>query len=416
MNLYIVCHDYPFGMGEPYLENELIVIQNKFDKVYIILPEYTLGAKKESHFMPQGSQVITFDIKPSKERSKSILKALTIADFYKEMFTVLFKYKQFLTFARLKNLVSYFSKSQAFINEFDTQLKDKIKPGDVLYTYWCTEYTYAIAKLQNKYNVKAITRMHGWDVYYERNVNNYLPLRPAIFNMLKSIYVVSNNGRNYLLNKISAKYSNKIKASYLGTLNPSFTQTNKVADLHIVSLSNIVPVKQLNKIIDALCLIDDIHIIWTHIGGDYNQNTNFNEFEKNVKEKLKDKFNIRYELLGNKNKSEVYSLLENSGYHCMVNTSNYEGLPVSFMEALSFGIPIIAPNVGGIPEIVEHGVNGFLTEVRPKPQAIANAIKLMAKLDNNQYTTIRSNAYKVWENKFNAEKNYTEFAEDIKSL
>jgi glycosyltransferase involved in cell wall biosynthesis len=40
--------------------------------------------------------------------------------------------------------------------------------------------------------------------------------------------------------------------------------------------------------------------------------------------------------------------------------SYFEGLPVSILEAMSFGKPVIATNVGGIPSIVKEGHNGWL--------------------------------------------------------
>ena len=40
--------------------------------------------------------------------------------------------------------------------------------------------------------------------------------------------------------------------------------------------------------------------------------------------------------------------------------SRHEGLGSSLLDALQFGIPIIASNIGGIPELIEHRVNGYL--------------------------------------------------------
>lgn len=412
MNLFVICNDYPYGIGEPYFENEMIVNESKFNKIYLIIPEFDINGAEQLFYLPANAVIVPIHIKAGLSKPKAALKAFLSADFYGEIFSILFKYRQLPTVSRLKTLINYYAKSAVFTEQFLAKLNGGINTGDVLYTYWCTEYTYAISKLKHSLGTKAVTRIHGWDVYYERSINNYLPLRGAIFNKLDAVYPVSENGRKYLLNKTSDKFSKKIRTAYLGTLDGNYIDTPKGTDLHIFSLSNIVPVKQLSKIIDALVLINDVHIIWTHIGG----GDGLDEFTKEAKTKLKDKTNIRFEMLGSKHKTEVYQLLANSGYHCLVNTSNYEGLPVSFMEALSFGIPIIAPNVGGIPEIVEHGVNGFLTEVRPSPQAIANAIKQMAKLNAQEYNAMRKNAYKVWETKFNAVKNYTEFAADLATL
>ena len=51
-----------------------------------------------------------------------------------------------------------------------------------------------------------------------------------------------------------------------------------------------------------------------------------------------------------------------------------EGLPISVLEAMSYELPIISTRVGGIPEILEDGTNGFIMEPGDK-KAIKEAIE-----------------------------------------
>jgi glycosyltransferase involved in cell wall biosynthesis len=79
-----------------------------------------------------------------------------------------------------------------------------------------------------------------------------------------------------------------------------------------------------------------------------------------------------------------------------VLTSISEGFPLSILEALGAGIPVVASCVGGIPEIVKNGENGFLTPPK-QPQLFAeNIIRLikdeilLEKMRRNAHQCIRS--------------------------
>jgi L-malate glycosyltransferase len=66
-----------------------------------------------------------------------------------------------------------------------------------------------------------------------------------------------------------------------------------------------------------------------------------------------------------------------AGADLFLLASHHEGLPVTVMEALTLGVPVVAPRVGGLPEVVESERNGIL--VTPdSPAALAAAVERVA--------------------------------------
>jgi len=65
-------------------------------------------------------------------------------------------------------------------------------------------------------------------------------------------------------------------------------------------------------------------------------------------------------------------------------SSIFEGLPIALLEAMAMKCPPVCTAVGGIPEIVKHGENGFLVEPR-QPEALAAAVAgLLSSTDSRQ--------------------------------
>lgn len=81
--------------------------------------------------------------------------------------------------------------------------------------------------------------------------------------------------------------------------------------------------------------------------------------------------------------TNVDNLLLNS--RVFVLSTHYEGLPISILEAMRAGVPVVATEVNGVPEQVENGVTGFLVP-RSDPQALANA--LLRLLNDSQLRKI----------------------------
>lgn len=63
---------------------------------------------------------------------------------------------------------------------------------------------------------------------------------------------------------------------------------------------------------------------------------------------------------GKLSKDEWIELSQN--YNMFINTTNFDNMPVSVIEAMALGLPIVSTNVGGMPFLVEHNHEGILVE------------------------------------------------------
>ncbi|MEA5115927.1 MAG: glycosyltransferase family 4 protein [Geobacteraceae bacterium] len=89
------------------------------------------------------------------------------------------------------------------------------------------------------------------------------------------------------------------------------------------------------------------------------------------------------------------------GLDLYINTSLHEGIPMTILEAMGHGLPIIAPAVGGITEIIEDGKEGFLIDTR-NPQDFAEKC-LLLKNDRELWERMSRAALEKAERCFSAE-------------
>ena len=81
----------------------------------------------------------------------------------------------------------------------------------------------------------------------------------------------------------------------------------------------------------------------------------------------------------------------------MLLISKSEGLPMTLVESQEMGIPIIATPVGGVPEIVEDDINGFI--VKPDIVEIYKKMEVLL-LNKEKYINMCKNSKKQFHKKF----------------
>ena len=110
---------------------------------------------------------------------------------------------------------------------------------------------------------------------------------------------------------------------------------------------------------------------------------------------------------------EIIRFYLNHNVNLFVNTSLSEGLPVSMMEAASCGIPIVATAVGGTPEIVQHDINGYTVPKDCDAETLMQSIESILTLPISKYDLMCQNSRRLYEEHFNATKNYQNFCQEF---
>jgi glycosyltransferase involved in cell wall biosynthesis len=122
-------------------------------------------------------------------------------------------------------------------------------------------------------------------------------------------------------------------------------------DLVFIHIARHHPQKNQKLLIDSfnkLYFEGNFHLLLIIIGSGYNKLEAID---------LREKACSQIKFLGEK--QNVGDYLLNSNAFCL--TSNYEGLPISLIEALACGVVPICTPVGGIPNVIENGKTGYLS-------------------------------------------------------
>ena len=334
--LVLITSQFPFGTSESFIAAELRFITPYFEKTIIIAQNTSSGIKRNTPenidvfrynpstsakgflyipvlFILNSSEIITM-LKNEIDFRLSIGDRFTIRKFF-------YLFKKILKAFQLRDFIT------------EKLSENKVNDSIVFYSYWLKTGAHAISLLNYRNSIK-IARGHGSDIYEEKTESGYLPLLRSTAQNLDAIFFISNQGKEYFIQKTKIE-SQGFLLSYLGVEKPVTNEIKKSdpGKYVIVSCSNIVALKRINLIIDALENTNaGKDLLWLHFGDGILKN----ELENYAEKKLGKSANISYRFMGHFPHEELIRYYANNQVDLFLNTSSTEGVPVSIMEAQSF--------------------------------------------------------------------------------
>ena len=202
-----------------------------------------------------------------------------------------------------------------------------------------------------------------------------------------------------------------VETLYIGTqlITPSYAREDarKLLQLPcdrtiITNISAIENIKGIDTILQAVALLRqrEIEVFFAHIGGLRSNTLEQQQYADSLKQ-LAVELGIEDNVVWLGRRSDVQDILPMADVY--VHPSRSEGLGSVLLEASVAGLPLVGSRVGGIPEIVQHNVNGMLVEADNAEQ-LADAIEQVLTSKNNYGEQARKMVYQHFDQMKQASK------------
>lgn len=228
---------------------------------------------------------------------------------------------------------------------------------------------------------KVIYTVHGFDSI-RLAYRKFLPIERFMQRACKAIVGVSRYDERHLREE-GITYN--VSTVYNGIKKPQSLCEDPFAHIvgykdKVLCIARLSPQKNSNLFVEIASQLPEYAFIW--IG---NQREVDDDLPRNVF------------FMGNLPNAGAYNQFAN----LFILPSNYEGLPMVIIEAMSFGCPVVASDVGGISEIVIDDWNGYT--VKNSVRSFTDKIKYI--LENREvYERFSMNAKEQFEKKLTVEK------------
>jgi colanic acid/amylovoran biosynthesis glycosyltransferase len=408
-HLLLLTLSFPLNSGETFLESELPILSRGFERV-TIMPMNGIDLHRT---VPDNVTVAAPLWSDAASRYRfyvvQLLRWRTWSLFFDEMFQAVKIHGRF-HIAILYRVLLWAMYRTAL--ERCPAVQEAVRhPADtVAYSYWAHVPAMVIPYLARA-GVACAVRYHHVDLYtYAMDSNTfihrnarYFPWRDEIARAAKLNLFISEHGKRYFDQLWPGVLGDRWRINRLGVpdhgINPRPLAPDPV--LNIVSCSYINPQKRVPRIAAlAQALANHRNVSWHHFGAGQDQAL--------VDAELVGKpATLDVKFWGWVPNSDVMKFYASAPINLFLNLSLSEGVPVSIMEAISFGIPVVATAVDGTPEVVIDGKSGMLVQLAETDQSVELALKVLAELRPGGLLAA-ANPRELWQRRFNATTNFAE--------
>jgi N-acetyl-alpha-D-glucosaminyl L-malate synthase BshA len=240
-----------------------------------------------------------------------------------------------------------------------------------------------------------ITTLHGTDITLVGNDRSFLPITKFSIEQSDGVTAISHYLKKRTLEEFDIKRPIEVIPNFVNCDlycrkdNPALrAEWAPDGEPILMHLSNFRPVKRVSDVVEIFALVrEKIRAKLVLIGDGPDRGA----VEYIVRKK---KLASDVHFLGKQDR--VYQQLAQADLFLL--PSDLESFGLAALEAMACEVPVVASNVGGVPEVIEHGIDGYLHEPRDIQTAAKYALEILSRPDRGRAMgrTARINARKKY--------------------
>ena len=226
-----------------------------------------------------------------------------------------------------------------------------------------------------------ITTLHGTDITLVGNDRSFLPITKFSIEQSDGVTAISHYLKQRTLEEFDIKHPIEVIPNFVNcdlycrkddpALRAEWAPEGEPILMH---LSNFRPVKRLPDVVEIFALVREEMRAKLVLIGDGP--------DRGAAEYLVRKKKLVHDVHFLGKQDRVYHHLAQADVSLL--PSDMESFGLAALEAMACEVPVVASNVGGIPEVIEHGVDGYLHEPRDVAAAAGYALEILSRPDRGR--------------------------------